>query len=63
MVPAHLNPEGRTQLAAGGFEAMKKQIVTAVALAALLASAFGAVQAAHTVREACIPPALVQAWS
>ena len=42
---------------------MKKQIITAVALAALVASAFGAVQATNTVREACIPPAVVQAWS
>jgi hypothetical protein len=42
---------------------MKKQIVTAVALAALVASAFGAVHATNSIREACIPPALVQAWS
>jgi hypothetical protein len=42
---------------------MKKQLVTALALAALIASAFGAIHATNTVREACIPPALVQAWS
>ena len=42
---------------------MKKQVITALALAALVASAFGAVQATNTVREACIPPAFVQAWS
>ena len=42
---------------------MKRQLVTAVALALLFASAFGAVQITNTVRSACIPPALVQAWS
>jgi hypothetical protein len=42
---------------------MKRQVITALALAALFASAFGAVQVTNTVREACIPPALVQAWS
>ena len=42
---------------------MKKQIVTAVALALLVASAFGAVHATNTIRAACIPPSLVQAWS
>lgn len=42
---------------------MNKQVITALALAALFASAFGAVQATNTVREACIPPAVVQAWS
>ena len=42
---------------------MKKQVITALALAALVASAFGAVQVTNTVREACIPPAVVQAWS
>lgn len=42
---------------------MKKQIVTAMALALLVASAFGAVHVTNTVREACIPPALIQAWS
>jgi len=42
---------------------MKKSVVTAVALALLVASAFGAVRATSTVREACIPPAVVQAWS
>lgn len=42
---------------------MKKQLVTVVALAALVASAFGAVQVTNTIREACIPPAVVQAWS
>ena len=42
---------------------MKKPIVTAVALASLVASAVGAVHATQVVREACIPPAFVQAWS
>lgn len=42
---------------------MKKELITLVALAALVASAFGAVHATSTVREACIPPAVVQAWS
>ena len=42
---------------------MKKQVITALALAALFASAVGAVQVTNTVREACIPPAVVQAWS
>ena len=42
---------------------MKKQLITAVALALLGASAYGAVQMTNTVRAACIPPAVVQAWS
>ena len=42
---------------------MKKSLVTALALAALVASALGAVHATSTIREACIPPAVVQAWS
>ena len=42
---------------------MKKQLITAVALAVLVASAFGAVHATSTVRAACLPPAFVQAWS
>jgi len=42
---------------------MKKRLITAVALALLAASAFGAVHMTDTVRAACIPPAVVQAWS
>jgi hypothetical protein len=42
---------------------MKRQLVTAVALAILVASGFAAVHATHTIRAACIPPAFVQAWS
>ena len=42
---------------------MRKHIVTAVALAALFASGFAAVHATDSIRAACIPPALVQAWS
>lgn len=42
---------------------MRRQLITVVALTALVASAFGAIHATNTVREACIPPAVVQAWS
>jgi hypothetical protein len=42
---------------------MKKRLVTAVALAALVVSAFGAVYATNTIRAVCIPSAFVQAWS
>ena len=42
---------------------MKKRLLTAIALALMVASAFGAVHATSTIREACIPPAFVQAWS
>jgi hypothetical protein len=42
---------------------MKKHFVTALALAALLASGVAAVHATSTIRAACIPAALVQAWS
>ena len=42
---------------------MKKSVITAVALAVLAASAFGAVHMTDTVRAACIPPAVVQALS
>lgn len=42
---------------------MKKRLVTLVALAILVASAFAGVHATQTIRAACIPPALVQAWS
>lgn len=43
---------------------MKRSIVTAAALAALAAAAFGAVHVtAQDARVVCLPPAVVQAWS
>jgi hypothetical protein len=43
---------------------MKRQLITAAALIALVAAAFGAVQVtAQDARTVCIPPAVVQAWS
>jgi len=42
---------------------MKKKLVTAMAIALLAASAYGAVQMTDTVRAACIPPAVVHALS
>lgn len=42
---------------------MKRKLITAAALACLAASAYGAVHMTNTVRSACIPPAVVQAWS
>ena len=43
---------------------MKRNLLTAAALLALAAAAFGAVQAtAPGSRLVCLPPAVVQAWS
>lgn len=43
---------------------MKRPLITATALAALAAAAFGAVHVtAQDSRVVCLPPALVQAWS
>ncbi len=42
---------------------MKKQLVTAAALTALAAAAFGAVQVTQDERVVCIPPAVIQALS
>ena len=43
---------------------MKRQWITAAAIALLAATAFGAVQmTAQDARVVCIPPAVVQAWS
>ena len=43
---------------------MKRQWITAAAIAILAAAAFGAVQiTARDARVVCIPPAVVQAWS
>ena len=43
---------------------MKRQWVTAAAIAMLAATGFGAVQVtAQDARVVCIPPAVVQAWS
>ena len=43
---------------------MKRSLITAAAILALVAAAFGAVQfAANGSRVVCLPPAFVQAWS
>jgi hypothetical protein len=43
---------------------LKRSLVTGVALAALVAAAFGAVQVtAKSPRMVCLPPAVIQAWS
>ncbi len=43
---------------------MKRQGITAAAIALLAAAAFGAVQmTARDARVVCIPPAVAQAWS
>ncbi|HEX7053374.1 MAG TPA: hypothetical protein VF211_05495 [Burkholderiales bacterium] len=43
---------------------MKRYLITAAALAALAAAAFGAVQVtSYDARVVCLPPAVVQAWS
>ena len=42
---------------------MKKRLITALALASMAATAVGAVHVTTNIRAACIPPAVVQAWS
>ncbi len=42
---------------------MRRTLVTALALAALAATAFGAVQVTTRARVVCIPSAVIQAWS
>jgi len=43
---------------------MRRTLVTAVALAALAATALGAVQVtARDARTVCLPAAVIQAWS
>ena len=43
---------------------MRRTLVTAAALALLVATAAGAVQVTTTqARVVCLPPALIQAWS
>jgi hypothetical protein len=43
---------------------LKRSVVTGVALAALVATGFAAVQVtAQGSRIVCLPPAVVQAWS
>lgn len=43
---------------------IKRSLITVVALAALVAAAFGAVKfATYGSHVVCLPPAFVQAWS